>query len=221
MKSENAIDYVTSLNKDNKAAEFRASVGVKIIESSKADKNSIIFDVGCGLGQLISELEKRDYRNITGVDSSETATKALTSSSHYAKIYCLDLERSRLPVDDNFVDIVTCLEVFEHLYNPLALLAEITRVLKPQGLAIFSFPNEYRLTQRIKYLMGQSISSPLKVGGHIKLFNNQTAIQFTKTMLLVEQVKAYGNERIRKTSLVVDAFPSLFAKWFFIIARKK
>lgn len=46
-----------------------------------------------------------------------------------------------LPLDDNTIDLVLFQEVIEHLYNSDLIMAEIGRVLKPNGLLILSTPN--------------------------------------------------------------------------------
>jgi ubiquinone/menaquinone biosynthesis C-methylase UbiE len=57
-------------------------------------------------------------------------------------VYRLDLETQQLPVDDDTFDYVLCCEVIEHLeLDPMFMLAEINRVLKPNGTLILTTPN--------------------------------------------------------------------------------
>lgn len=53
----------------------------------------------------------------------------------------LDLEVDRLPLEDSSVDVVTCVSLIEHLYNPTMMLAEARRVLRPGGSIILVTPN--------------------------------------------------------------------------------
>ena len=48
-----------------------------------------------------------------------------------------------LQLGDHGYDCVVCLELLEHLATPAVLLAEIRRVLKPEGRAVLSVPNPY------------------------------------------------------------------------------
>ena len=43
------------------------------------DKNAKILDLGCGLGQTLNELKKIGYKNVSGIDISDEAVKALTN----------------------------------------------------------------------------------------------------------------------------------------------
>jgi ubiquinone/menaquinone biosynthesis C-methylase UbiE len=57
-------------------------------------------------------------------------------------VYRIDLETQPLPVDDNTFDMVLCTEVIEHLeLDPMFMIAEINRVLKPGGFLILTTPN--------------------------------------------------------------------------------
>lgn len=66
-----------------------------------------------------------------------------------------DLEK-RLPFDDNSFDIVTALDVLEHLENPHGALKELCRVARKSVMV--SLPNMFYLTFRINYLLGHGIS---------------------------------------------------------------
>jgi SAM-dependent methyltransferase len=49
----------------------------------------------------------------------------------------------KLPFRDNSFDVILCLEVLEHLYDPFCLFVETYRVLKPQGELLITTPNAY------------------------------------------------------------------------------
>jgi len=54
-------------------------------------------------------------------------------------------DAAQLPFDDDCFDVVTCLEVLEHVANPEQVLTEIARVLKAGGRAWVSMPFLYPL----------------------------------------------------------------------------
>jgi ubiquinone/menaquinone biosynthesis C-methylase UbiE len=49
----------------------------------------------------------------------------------------------RMPLETSSVDIITCEHFFEHLQDPMAVMAECQRVLKPSGKLIFTTPNKW------------------------------------------------------------------------------
>jgi SAM-dependent methyltransferase len=57
-------------------------------------------------------------------------------------VYRVDLETQQLPVDDSTFDYVLCCEVIEHMeLDPMFMISEINRVLKPGGTLILTTPN--------------------------------------------------------------------------------
>lgn len=67
-----------------------------------------------------------------------------------------DVERDEFPFEDERFDVVTCLEVLEHLaIDPMAMMSEINRVLKPGGLFVLSTPNAIRTSNVVNILRGE------------------------------------------------------------------
>lgn len=57
----------------------------------------------------------------------------------------LNVEFDKFPYSDNYADVLSCCEVIEHLtLNPVNMLGEIHRVLKPGGLLALTTPNALR-----------------------------------------------------------------------------
>ena len=53
----------------------------------------------------------------------------------------LDLEKDKLPYEDNSVDEIAAFHFFEHINNLLPLVNECNRVLKPGGHLVVAVPN--------------------------------------------------------------------------------
>ena len=67
-----------------------------------------------------------------------------------------DVERDRYPHDDASFDVVLCLEVLEHLaVDPMAMMAEVNRVLKPGGTFVLTTPNAVRHSNVVKMILGE------------------------------------------------------------------
>lgn len=72
-----------------------------------------------------------------------------------------DLERERLPYADASVDGAVCGEVLEHVtQDPVAMLAEIFRVLRPNGWLVLTTPNVASLRKSLALLHGRNIYDP-------------------------------------------------------------
>lgn len=66
-----------------------------------------------------------------------------------------DLESHPLSIPSQFIDVVVCGEVIEHMSrDPMYLLAEVNRVLKPGGLLVLTTPNITSLWSLERMLQG-------------------------------------------------------------------
>jgi len=69
------------------------------------------------------------------------------------KIELLRSEGSNLPIKDNIVDVILCLETLEHVFNINKVINEIYRILKKDGIFIFSVPIEIGFSLLIRQLI--------------------------------------------------------------------
>jgi SAM-dependent methyltransferase len=99
------------------------------------DRRPRILDVGCGTGANLLMLSK--YGDAEGVDVSEDAL-AFCRERGLANVKLGAAEE--LPYDDGTFDLVTALDVVEHLDDDLAGLREMRRVLRPGGRVLLFVP---------------------------------------------------------------------------------
>ena len=91
-----------------------------------------LLDVGCGTGAYLFEMERLGW-DVTGVD--RYATQFSHRAIHPA-VRQADLLDAGLPGES--FDVVTLWWVIEHLPDPLAVLREVRRVLKPSGAVVLA-----------------------------------------------------------------------------------
>ncbi len=67
-----------------------------------------------------------------------------------------DVEREDLPHGNESFDVVLCLEVLEHLsVDPMAMMAEVNRVLKGGGTFVLTTPNAVRYSNVVNIVLGE------------------------------------------------------------------
>jgi SAM-dependent methyltransferase len=94
-----------------------------------------LLDAGCGSGRTLDELAR--YGSAYGIDSSAWALAAARGRGH-RQVRLASLER--LPYPDATFDVVTCLDVLEHLPNDERALVELRRVTTPGGHLLLTVP---------------------------------------------------------------------------------
>lgn len=99
------------------------------------DRRPRILDVGCGTGANLLMLS--EYGDAEGVDISEDALafcreRGLNKVKHGAA--------EELPYEDCAFDLVTALDVVEHIDDDVASLREMRRVLRPDGRVLLFVP---------------------------------------------------------------------------------
>jgi 2-polyprenyl-3-methyl-5-hydroxy-6-metoxy-1,4-benzoquinol methylase len=103
-----------------------------------------VLDVGCGSGFFMIMLGKM----VIGLDNEENVK--VCRKRGLGSVFSVNIEREPFPFKDASFDVVTFLEVLEHLKYPKQTLSEIFRVLKPKGVVILSTPNGDMPTWRIR-----------------------------------------------------------------------
>jgi 2-polyprenyl-3-methyl-5-hydroxy-6-metoxy-1,4-benzoquinol methylase len=132
-----------------------------------------ILDIGCGRGTLRKYLS---FKNIYGVDISKEALKE--AKKVYLNTVQVDLDKKPIPFKDNSFDIVVCLGVIEHIFNPLRLLQECHRALKKNGTLFLLAPNILSFRNILRMIIKRrfpktSIDDIGYDGGHIAYFSHK------------------------------------------------
>src|SRR5256885_14362500 len=115
-------------------------------------KGRTVLEVGCGLGSNL-EIFQPDNK-VVGIEGLEDAVAVARSRG--LEVHQGDLE-SEMCLNSDTVDWILCLDVLEHLQNPMKLMVEIHRVLHVGGRVIINVPNHFDLTGRIKLLLGHDL----------------------------------------------------------------
>ncbi len=103
-----------------------------------------LLDVGCGGGAQLVQMRSLGWR-VVGVDPDERAV-AMATRDHGLDVRRGTLEEQRFP-SDRF-DAVILSHVIEHVHDPMDLLRECGRVLKPGGRLVVVTPNAASLGHR-------------------------------------------------------------------------
>lgn len=98
--------------------------------------NARVIDVGCGSGILLARMQSLGWQ-VEGVEIDPGGVEAARKRG--VPVRQGTLEEQKYP--DNSFDAVHSAHVIEHVHDPVGLLTECRRILKPGGTLLFITPN--------------------------------------------------------------------------------
>jgi 2-polyprenyl-6-hydroxyphenyl methylase / 3-demethylubiquinone-9 3-methyltransferase len=127
-----------------------------------------IVDIGCG-GGILSESMAARGANVTGIDLAEKPLKVaklhlLESSQHvdYQLISAEDLAQQK----PHQFDVVTCMEMLEHVPDPASTIKACATLVKPGGKVFFSTINRNPKAYLFAVIGAEYILNMLPKGTH-------------------------------------------------------
>ena len=131
-------------------------------------KNKNVCDVGCG-GGILAESMSSKGATVKGIDLSQKSinvakihANAVKSSVNYQLISSQDLSKT----ENEKYDVVTCMEMLEHVPDPKKEILACTRLLKPSGQIIFSTINRNPKSFLFAILGAEYVLNLLPKGTH-------------------------------------------------------
>lgn len=134
-----AADFIQRLFRWDRARTIRRKLGENL-------QGKRILDVGCERGFMLACLQ-RWGADVFGVQISKPAAAVAARLIGAERVFVGDLAAARYP--DAWFDYVTLWHVLEHVPDPIALLREIRRILKPKGIAYIEVPNAGGYSARV------------------------------------------------------------------------
>lgn len=150
-------DFIESLSSDS--------------ENSSLENKSLL-DIGCGGGILSEEMARRGAR-VCGIDLGEAPTAVAKS---HAKEAQLDIEYRIISAEDAALevkegkreafDVVTCMEMLEHVPNPASVVNAASQLCKPGGSVFFGTINRTPKAYMLMVLGAEYILKMVPRGTH-------------------------------------------------------
>ena len=103
----------------------------------KAGERGRLLDVGCGNGRFLAQMRGLGWE-VVGVEPDPEAAR-IAKERFGLEVFQDTLEEAKFP-NDSF-DAITMNHVIEHVPDPVGLLAESRRILKPGGKLVVVTPN--------------------------------------------------------------------------------
>jgi len=171
----------------------------KVVEIIKRHgiKAKRYLDLGCGDGTLTAMIAKIVEANeVYGVDIDDMFLQRLPNLIRGIKFDLELLNSTRLPFENNYFDLITTVEVIEHLSCGDYLIMEAFRILKKGGYLLLTTPN-----------LASWINRLLLAFGYQPMFTEPSKyywIGLPKGIKKKREVSAYGHKNLYTLKAMLD-----------------
>lgn len=185
--AEDSWESVLETEDQIKMQALEANYSLDITELYMGKKEGIgICDVGCGPGTLLGEAKKRGYYAF-GVEPNTRCHKFLDEKG---VDYIGDFFPLKQPLNKKF-DCIFLLNTLEHMREPLNIVREIKKLLKPEGIIYISVPCIDALVNRIMH----------KEAG---VFGGHSHLQFFSITTLSRFLEKMGFETLEYETIITE-----------------
>lgn len=157
----------------DRESEFKPLHDINPLRTNYIDRHASlagkkVLDVGCG-GGILSEAMAQRGADVTGIDMGEAPL-------NIAKLHALEsgvsVKYQQIPVEQlaeempASFDIVTCLEMLEHVPDPASIIQACYKLVKPGGMVFFSTINRNPKAYAMAIIGAEYIMRMLPAGTH-------------------------------------------------------
>jgi len=178
---------------------------LRYVDRAASLRDARVLDVGCG-GGILSEAMARSGARVLGIDLSQAVLDVAELHALEAKLaveYQAIAAEELAAANPGSFDLVTCMEMLEHVPDPAATLAALATLVKPGGNVIVSTLNRKPMAFAVAILGAEYIARMLPRGTHEYL-------KFIRPSELARWGRAAGLELIDLTGITYNPLTRAF-----------
>jgi methionine biosynthesis protein MetW len=166
---------------------------------------SSVLDVGCGRGAFARHLTTYGCP-VTGIDINDRSVAE--AAQWCVQAIAGDVETLDLAgvFGDEIFDVITCLDVLEHLKDPAATLRRLVGMLHPGGRVVVSIPNVTHAAVRLQLLQGSfaRTENGLLDRTHLQFFDRSGLEDMIVSAGMVATDRLYVRRAVEETEIDLD-----------------
>jgi len=173
-------------------------------------ETSSYLDVGCGCGTALDEIRQESAQSV-GMDISPIAL-AIARSRIVTPLVAGDAWT--LPFADGSFDLVTYLDVLEHVRHDLDCIEECRRVLRPGGYIVVSAPamdflwSEHdEALHHLRRYSRRALKAKLTAGGFRVVKMTYAVCTLCIPIFVVRFLTAFGKRRVEPETMITELWP--------------
>ncbi|MDD5071525.1 MAG: class I SAM-dependent methyltransferase [Patescibacteria group bacterium] len=205
--------------------DHNETYGRHILEKVAKDIKIIkCVDIGCGNGDDLSIIKRcHPEAELFGVDFGSWNREKLESLG--IKHISADIEKDKLPFEDESIDFIIANQVLEHTKEIFWINHEIFRCLKVNGVFFMGAPNLLSLHNRFLMALGWHPTGNKLISAHVRVFSKKDVAFFYRSIgasfCRIEQFRGSQFYPFPKTiaRFLSGLFPSLAFANFYVIKK--
>lgn len=142
-------------------------------------ENCCYLDVGCSSGYMLEAVLK-DFPNVHAVGTDYFSEGLRHCHQRLPDIPLFQMDWVNCKFTDNLFDVVTCLNVLEHIQDDVTALKQLFRIIRPEGKLVITVPTGRRLYDIYdevhhhvrRYQLGELISKVTQAGFNVLAANH-------------------------------------------------
>ena len=167
------------------------------LRQSAPPRDAQILDIGCGAGNMIHHLSQ--FGRVKGIEVDERPVRMAQARGY-------DVQQAdatqRIPFNDNTFDLVTALDVIEHVDADVQVISEARRVAKPNGLVLITTPafqtlwshNDVLNAHKRRYTAGNLKTRVEETGLRVKRLSYNFFLVFPMSAPLILLRERFGSK---------------------------
>jgi len=123
-----------------------------IFLSKAIKRDSVVLDVGCGLGRDL-EFASRIAKKAIGIEYSPQLIRKIKERAGGGNLELIRADAENMPLPDSCVDMAMCMyNTIGNMRNPAKVIGEMSRVTKTNGILLLSLYSErFSVGERISF----------------------------------------------------------------------
>ncbi|MCP4075930.1 MAG: bifunctional 2-polyprenyl-6-hydroxyphenol methylase/3-demethylubiquinol 3-O-methyltransferase UbiG [Gammaproteobacteria bacterium] len=155
-------------------SEFKTLHDINPIRVDYIEKQSAglagkkVLDIGCG-GGILSEAMAARGGDVTGIDMAEQSLDVAKMHLHESGLkvdYQMITAEQFADQNENQFDVVCCLEMLEHVPDPVSIINAAAKALKPDGTLVLSTLNRNSKSYMLAIVGAEYVMKMLPKGTH-------------------------------------------------------
>jgi 2-polyprenyl-3-methyl-5-hydroxy-6-metoxy-1,4-benzoquinol methylase len=164
-----------------------------------------ILEIGAGHGAFTKRIYEEGY--------DVSACDLFPEIFHFDKVKCRKADiTEEIPFESDYFDIIVAVEVMEHIHDHGKVFEESHRLLKKDGVLVFSTPNILSLKSRIRFLFAGFFYS-FKPLDHY----SSDGLQHLSSRTVDQYMNIALNKRFRKLDFAIDKRQATSKLYLFLI----